>query len=61
VAEAEAQFRTALKQAPANGWSYYGLAQALKARGDQANSQRVETELAKTWIGDQRLLELSKL
>ena len=26
LAEAEDQFRRALKQAPANGWSYYGLA-----------------------------------
>jgi tetratricopeptide (TPR) repeat protein len=33
-AEAEDQFQHALKRAPANGWSYYGLVQVYKARGD---------------------------
>ena len=31
--EAEEQFRRALKRAPNNGWSWYGLAELYKARG----------------------------
>jgi predicted Zn-dependent protease len=30
--EAEDQFLRALKRAPANGWSYYGLSQARQSR-----------------------------
>ena len=47
--------------APANGWSYYGLSQVYKARGDAAAAARAEAELAKTWIGDHRLLQISNL
>ena len=61
VPEAEAQFRSALKQAPANGWSYFGLAQALAARGDAAGIRQIETALAKTWVGDRGLLQLPRL
>ena len=31
--EAEQQFERALRRAPANGWSYYGLAELYKSRG----------------------------
>ena len=31
--EAEEQFQRALKRAPGNGWSWYGLAELYKARG----------------------------
>src|SRR5215813_8386313 len=34
LAEAEQQFQLALKRAPANGWSYYGLTELHRARGD---------------------------
>ncbi len=59
--EAEQQFLLALKRAPANGWSYFGLAQVYKARGDSAGAARAEAELAKTWIGDRSLLQISNL
>ena len=59
--EAEAQFVRALERAPANGWSYFGLWQLYKARGDSALADRTERELAKTWIGDRALLQLSGL
>ena len=59
--EAEDQFRRALKRAPNNGWSYYGLSELYKARGDADAAKRAQAELAKTWIGDRGLLELSKL
>jgi predicted Zn-dependent protease len=61
LAEAEDQFRRALKQAPANGWSYYWLVQLYKARGDVAAAAEAEAELAKTWIGDRQSLQISRL
>jgi tetratricopeptide (TPR) repeat protein len=59
--EAEEQFVRALKRAPANGWSYYGLSQVYKARGDAAAAAQAEAELAKTWIGDRSVLQLGNL
>src|SRR5262245_20440031 len=59
--EAEEQFVRALKRAPANGWSYYGLSQVYKARGDTAAVAHAEAELAKTWIGDRSVLQLGNL
>ena len=59
--EAEDQFRRALKRAPNNGWSYYGLSELYRARGDADAVRTAEAELAKTWIGDRGLLQLSKL
>jgi tetratricopeptide (TPR) repeat protein len=61
VPEAERQFQNALKRAPANGWSYYGLLEVGKARGDVAAVRQVEDQLAKTWIGERRLLQLRNL
>jgi tetratricopeptide (TPR) repeat protein len=61
LAEAEDQFQRALKRAPANGWSYYGLLQVYKARGDATATAQAEAELAKTWIGDRQLLQISNL
>src|SRR5947207_3388688 len=59
--EAKQQFELALRRAPSNGWSYYGLAQLYKARGDAASARKAEAELAKTWIGDRKLLQISNL
>ena len=60
-AEAQKQFERALKRAPANGWSYYGLAELHKARGNAAAARKAEADLAKTWIGDRKLLQISNL
>lgn len=59
--EAERQFQRALSRAPANGWSYYGLAELHKSRGDAAAARKAEADLAKTWIGDRKLLQISNL
>ena len=59
--DAEGQFRRALARAPNNGWSHYGLAELYRTRGDAEAARKAEAELAKTWIGDRQLLELSKL
>jgi tetratricopeptide (TPR) repeat protein len=61
LAEAELQFVLALKRAPNNGWSYFGLAEVYKARGDTAAAEKAEAALAKTWIGDRKLLRISDL
>ena len=55
------QYMRALKRAPANGWSYYGLSQVYKARGDASAAGQAEAELAKTWIGDRAILQLGNL
>jgi tetratricopeptide (TPR) repeat protein len=59
--EAEEQFRLALRRAPNNGWSHYGLAELAKARGDGDAVRRAEADLAKTWIGERQLLQLTNL
>jgi tetratricopeptide (TPR) repeat protein len=59
--DAEAQFQRALKRAPANGWSRYGLAELYKAKGKAEQAKKMEEELAKTWIGDRQQLQLSRL
>jgi tetratricopeptide (TPR) repeat protein len=60
-AEAEQQFRRALSRAPNNGWSYYGLAELHKSRGNTTAARKAEADLARTWIGDRRLLQISNL
>src|SRR5215813_4331814 len=59
--DAEGQFRRALARAPNNGWSYYGLAELYRTRGDAEAARKAEAELVKTWVGDRQLLQLSKL
>jgi tetratricopeptide (TPR) repeat protein len=60
-AEAERQFQRALSRAPSNGWSYYGLAELYKARGNTTAARKAEADLARTWIGDPKLLQMSNL
>ena len=59
--EAEAQFKRALERAPNNGWSYFGLAKVYAAQGNTAAAKQAEENLAKTWIGNRSMLQLSKL
>jgi len=59
--EAQEQFELALRRAPANGWSYFGLAELYKSRGDAEAASKAEADLARTWIGDRELLKISKL
>jgi tetratricopeptide (TPR) repeat protein len=60
-AEAERQFQRALSRAPSNGWSYYGLAELYKARGNTSAARKAEADLARIWIGDRQLLQISNL
>ena len=59
--DAEEQFKHALKRAPGNGWSWYGLAELYRARGKADEASKLEADLAKLWIGERRQLDLSKL
>jgi Tfp pilus assembly protein PilF len=59
--DAEEQFKRALNRAPANGWSWYGLAELYKVRGKADEASKLEADLAKLWIGERQMLELSKL
>ena len=59
--DAEEQFRRALRRAPNNGWSYFGLAELYKARGNVEEARKAEEQIAKTWIGNRQLLQLSRL
>jgi tetratricopeptide (TPR) repeat protein len=45
--EAEQVYRDDLKQLPNNGWSLYGMSQALKAQGKDAGEY--ESQFAKVW------------
>ena len=49
--EAEAVFREDLKRHPENGWSLFGLKQALHAQGKTADAAAVETRFKKVWAG----------
>jgi tetratricopeptide (TPR) repeat protein len=59
--DAEEQFKLALRRAPGNGWSWYGLAELYKARGRADEASKLEADLAKLWIGERQQLDLSKL
>jgi tetratricopeptide (TPR) repeat protein len=55
------QFQRALKRAPNNGWTYFGLAQLYKARRDAKAARDAEAQLANTWFGARALLDVSRL
>jgi tetratricopeptide (TPR) repeat protein len=51
AAEAEAVYRKDLEQYPANGWSLFGLAQALEAQGKSDEATTVRGEFEQAWQG----------
>lgn len=46
---AEAAFREDLREWPENGWSLYGLLEALRAQGKIAEARRVERRFLRAW------------
>jgi tetratricopeptide (TPR) repeat protein len=48
-ADAEAVYREDLRRNPGNGWSLFGLAQSLKARGRASEAARVEASFQSAW------------
>lgn len=59
--DAEEQFKQALKRAPANGWSWCGLAELYRSRGRADEAAKLDSGLARIWIGERGQLDLSKL
>jgi tetratricopeptide (TPR) repeat protein len=48
-AEAEVVYREDLERNPENGWSLFGLAQALRARKADAEAAEIDTRYRKAW------------
>lgn len=48
--EAEEVYRADLKQWPENGWSLYGLAQCLKAKGDSTTARDIDQRFRAAWV-----------
>ena len=48
-AEAEQAYREDLERFPENGWSLFGLAQALKAQGKNDEAAKVDARFRKAW------------
>jgi len=48
-AEAETMYREDLKRFPENGWSLFGLAQALRSQGKSAEAAAAEARFLKAW------------
>jgi tetratricopeptide (TPR) repeat protein len=49
AAKAEETFRTDLRRWPRNGWSLFGLEQALRAQGKNESADLVRREFEKAW------------
>lgn len=49
AAEAEAAYRQDLARFPENGWSLFGLAQALEAQGESAEAAAVRARFEEAW------------
>ena len=58
-AEAEKAYRDELQRNPENGWSLYGLSQALKAQKKNAEAKEVADRYAKAWANAD--VELGKI
>ncbi|OGU01037.1 MAG: hypothetical protein A2085_10310 [Gemmatimonadetes bacterium GWC2_71_10] len=48
-ADAEAVYRASLADHPRNGWSLFGLAQALEAQGRHGDATRARAEFERSW------------
>jgi len=59
-AEAEQLYREDLKRFPENGWSLFGLAQALRAQGKEAEAVKVDARFARAWAGADVTLTASR-
>ena len=49
VAEAQAIFEADLEQYPMNGWSMFGLAEALRRQGDEAGAEQMTARFETVW------------
>jgi len=58
--EAETVYREDLKRFPENGWSLFGLAQALHAQGKHAEASQTDARFRKAWQGADVTLAASR-
>jgi len=49
LAEAQAVFEADLEQYPMNGWSMFGLAEALRRQGDNAGASQIRSRFETVW------------
>lgn len=59
--EAEVVFREDLERTPRNGRSLYGLAEALRAQGDQAAADEIQRQFESVWHAADTELDLAML
>ncbi len=59
-AEAEKVYREDLRRFPENGWSLFGLAQALRAQGKDAEAAATEARFRRAWTGTDVTLTASR-
>lgn len=59
--EASEAFRTALAQAPDNGWALYGLAQSEGAQGRKVQAAAARQALRRAWAGEVAWLRMDRL
>lgn len=60
-AEAEAVYRQDLVKNPENGWALFGLSQALKLQGKDAEAEKIDARFKKAWADADIKLESSCL
>ncbi len=53
-------YREDLRRFPENGWSLFGLAQALRGKGKQNVAATTEARFRKTWTGTDVTLTASR-
>lgn len=59
-AEAEDVYRGALEQHPNNGWSYFGLEQALRGQGRSAEADRARADFDRVWARADIIIRASR-
>ncbi len=59
-AEAEDVYRGALEQHPNNGWSYFGLEQALRGQGRSAEADRARADFDRLWARADIIIRASR-
>jgi tetratricopeptide (TPR) repeat protein len=59
-AESEKVYREDLRRFPENGWSLFGLAQALRAQGKKKEADAAEARFSRAWAGTDVMLTASR-
>jgi tetratricopeptide (TPR) repeat protein len=60
ASEAEAVYREDLRRHAENGWSLFGLAQSLRAQGQEAEARPIEEQFSTAWYASDVSLSASR-